>query len=306
MQALRSTTELTDRRVCVAIGFFDGVHLGHQQIIRQTVVDARQHEAEAVVITFDRHPSTIVAPDRVPPLIYSTAQRLRSIKSLGVDHLMLMHFDHELSQQTGEAFVRQITADAGRLISVCVGASFTFGHKRSGDVALLRKLGSELHFNVHGLAAVALDGEPVSSTRIRETIREGNLDAAGQMLGRTYSLGGKVIQGAQVGRKLGFPTANLEITGRVVPPNGVYAAHADIDGQRYHAAVNIGCRPTLEGGTPTVTVEAHLIDFAAEIYGADLELSFVGRIRDEQRFPSLDALRDQISKDIMAARQMFA
>lgn len=305
MQVIRSTTELAGRRVCVAIGFFDGVHLGHQQIIRQTVADARQHEADAVVITFDQHPSTVVAPERIPPLIYSTDQRLRSIQSLGVDQLLLLHFDQALSRQTGETFVRELISSTGHLISICVGATFTFGHRRSGNVALLRQLGSELRFAVHGLAAVSLDGEPVSSTRIRESIRSGNLDAAGQMLGRTYALAGKVTQGAQLGRKLGFPTANLEVTGRALPPNGVYAAHAEVNGRRHRAAVNIGCRPTVDGATPRVTVEAHLIDFAGELYGAEMELSFVGRIRDEQRFPSLDALRDQISKDISAARQMF-
>jgi riboflavin kinase / FMN adenylyltransferase len=172
-------------------------------------------------------------------------------------------------------------------------------------VPLLRTLGSELGFNVHGHAVVALDGEPVSSTRIREAIRGGRLDDATQMLGRPYSLAGTVVQGAQLGRKLGVPTANLDIAGRVLPPNGVYAAHAETPAGTCRAVVNIGVRPTLATQTPTVIVEAHLLDFDGNLYGQEVELTFVEQLRDEQRFPSLDALRAQIDRDIAHARRLF-
>ena len=174
------------RKVCLAIGVFDGVHLGHQQIIRQTVTDARQHEAAAVVVTFNRHPNAIVAPDRVPPLIYSPSQKLRAIESLGADALLVIQFDKQFSEQTGEAFVRDLVGGFDRVQSLCVGADFVFGHKRGGNVELLKKLGGELQFTVHGAAAVSLDGQAVSSTRIHEAIRAGNFDAASQMLGRAY------------------------------------------------------------------------------------------------------------------------
>lgn len=293
------------RKACLAIGVFDGVHLGHQQIIRQTIADARQHNALAVVVTFDRHPSAIVAPDRVPPLIYSRPQKLRAIESLGADALLEIPFDKTFSQQTGEQFIRSLALDLGGIHSVCVGADFVFGHKRSGDVPLLKTLGAELNFHVHGLAAVALDGQTVSSTRIREAIRADDFDAASQMLGRTYSIAGKIIHGDQLGHKLGFPTANLDTTGMIVPTNGVYAAQAILRGQTHRAVLNIGLRPTVQNPTPTPRVEVHLLDFSGDVYGQELEINFAKKLRDEQKFPSLELLREQIQRDIPAAREVF-
>ncbi len=293
------------RKVCVAIGVFDGVHLGHQQVIRQTLADARQHEGVPVVLTFDRHPSTVVAPDRVPPMLYSLPQKLRAIESLGIANTLLIHFDRAFSQQTGEQFIRNLTRDFGQLHSICVGADFSFGHKRSGNVPLLQQLGMELNFTVHGLAAVALDGDPISSTRIRETVRTGNLAAASQMLGRKYSIAGTVIRGDQLGRTLGFPTANLDVTGLVLPPNGVYAVHARLRGREHLGALNLGLRPTLASPTPRLQCEVHLLDFAEEIYGDELELTFAAKLRDEQKFPDLPALQSQIHRDLAAARACF-
>ena len=308
MRVLSTATELQPgpRKVCVAIGVFDGVHLGHQQVIRQTLADARQHEGVPVVLTFDRHPSTVVAPDRVPPMLYSLPQKLRALESLGVANTLLIRFDRAFSQQTGEQFIRGLARDFGQLHSVCVGSEFTFGHQRSGNVALLKQLGIELHFTVHGLAAVALDGEPVSSTRIREAIRTGDLDAASQMLGREYSIAGTVIRGEQLGRKLGFPTANLDVTGLVLPLNGVYAVHARVAGREYRGALNLGLRPTLASPTPRLQCEVHLLDFAEEIYGAELELTFAAKLRDEQKFLDVEALKSQITRDLAAARDLFA
>lgn len=293
------------RKVCLAIGVFDGVHLGHQQIIRQAVNDARQHEAIALVVTFDKHPNAIVAPEHVPPLIYSRAQKIRAIESLGADALLEIPFDREFSQQTGEIFIRNLVRDLGQIQSICVGADFVFGCQRSGNVPLLRQLGTELQFHVHALAAVALDRQTVSSTRIREAIRSGNFDAANQMLGRAYSLAGTVIHGDQLGQKIGFPTANLDTSGLLLPPNGVYAAHARLGNQTHRAVLNIGVRPTIQNPTPAPRVEVHLLDFTGEIYGQDLEITFVTKLRGEQKFPSLEALREQIQKDVAAARSSF-
>ena len=306
MLLIHDASELAPRRsrVCVGIGVFDGVHLGHQQVIRQTIADARRHEARAVVVTFDRHPNAVVAPARVPPLIQSNAQKLRTLELLGVDVTWLIRFDEAFSRQTGEAFVRRLNADLGHLLSVCVGSEFTFGHKRSGSVFLLQELGREMTFDVHGLAAVALDGQVVSSTRIRDAIRRGEFDAADQMLGRTYALDGLVVRGDQLGRKLGFPTANLDVTGRIIPPSGVYAVHAETGAKSYRAVVNIGVRPTVKGEARP-RVEAHLLDFDGELYGQELELTFAQRLRDERKFASLDALKNQIAADITAARQWF-
>ncbi len=293
------------KKVCLAIGVFDGVHLGHQQIIRQTVADARQHDALAVVITFDRHPNAVVAPDRVPPLIYSLPQKQRAIGSLGADILLQIHFDEPFSRQTGEEFIRCLWRDPGKIQSVCVGADFVFGHRRSGNVALLQKLGDELAFTVHGLAAVSLDKQIVSSTRIRETIRAGNFDTASQMLGRPYAIAGIVVAGDRLGRQLGFPTANLEVTGLLLPPNGVYAGLINREKVPHQAVLNIGLRPTLAANAPQLRVEAHLLDFNGDLYGQELEITFVVKLRDEEKFPSAEALREQIARDITEAKKRF-
>jgi riboflavin kinase / FMN adenylyltransferase len=307
MKIIRTASELNPngRKVCLAIGFFDGVHLGHQQIIRQTIADAQQHEAMSLVITFDRHPNTVVAPNRVPPLIYSLSQKLRVIGSLGSDALLLIHFDKAFSEQSGETFIRALTRDLGRIQSLCVGSNFTFGHKRTGNVALLQSLGEELKFTVHGLAAVSLDATVISSTRIRDAIRNGQLDAASQMLGRPYSLCGQIIRGDQLGQQLGFPTANMDVIELVVPPNGVYAAHANVQGHTHRAVVNIGLRPTLKSSASNVRVEIHLLDFTGDLYGQEMEITFIEKLREEIKFPSLEALKEQIGRDIAEAHLRF-
>jgi riboflavin kinase/FMN adenylyltransferase len=306
MKVIHAANELKaeGKKVCLAIGFFDGVHLGHQQIIRQTISDARQHDAIAVVLTFDRHPNSIVAPDKVPPLIYSLPQKLRAIELIGADALLLIQFDKKFSEQVGEEFIRSLTRDFGKIHSICVGADFVFGHKRSGNVALLKKLGAELNFSVHGLSAVSLDGQVVSSTRIRETIRTGGFDAASQMLGRTYAISGRVVEGDRLGQKLGFPTANLDPTNLILPPNGVYSSCTKLKGQFYRVALNIGLRPTVVSATPQIRVEAHLLDFDGKLYGEDLEIEIGEKLRDERKFNSSNELREQISKDVLAVRKL--
>jgi riboflavin kinase/FMN adenylyltransferase len=307
MRVIHDPQELkpAGRKVCLAIGFFDGVHLGHQQIIRQTLSDARKHEAIGLVLTFDQHPNTAVAPNRLPPLVYSLPQKLRAIESLGAEDLLLIHFDKAFSEQNGENFVRGLARDLGPIQSLCVGANFVFGHKRGGNVDLLRKLGAELKFTVHGMAAVSLDGRAVSSTRIREAIRAGDLDGVSQMLGRAYSLTGTVVRGDGLGHQLGFPTANLDATGLALPPHGVYAVHAETGGKTYRAVLNIGLRPTLQNPNPQLRVEAHLMDFGGELYGQELEVAFVDKLRGEAKFPSLAELRQQIARDILEAQMRF-
>jgi riboflavin kinase/FMN adenylyltransferase len=305
VKLIRTANELNpgSRKVCLAIGFFDGVHLGHQQIIRQTITDARQHGAFPLVITFDQHPNGIVAPARVPPLIYSLSQKLRTLESLGPEALLLIHFDKAFSQKSGEAFIRELAGAWSGIQSICVGANFVFGHKRGGNVELLKQLGSELKFVVHGMAAVSLDRKPVSSTRIREAIRAGELDLASQMLGRAYSIAAPVVGGDKLGRRLGFPTANLDTTGLGLPPNGVYAVRALVHGQTHRAVLNIGTRPTMEDPNPTVRVEAHLLDFNGELYGEQLEIVFAEKLRNERKFPSVDELKAQIAHDIERAKE---
>jgi riboflavin kinase/FMN adenylyltransferase len=291
------------KSVCLAIGFFDGVHLGHQQILRQTIADAHKHGSMSLALTFDQHPNVVVAPDKAPPLIYSLPQKLRAIESLGMENILLMAFDKKFSEQTGEQFIRGLARDLGPkgIYSICVGAEFVFGHKRSGNVALLKKLGAELHFQVHGLSALALDGRTVSSTRIRDLIRPGDFDDASQMLGRPYAISGKVVTGDKLGRQLGFPTANLDVAGLVLPPNGVYASLTRYKGKLYRVAMNIGIRPTMAAGMQ-LRVEAHLLDFRGDLYGAELEIEMGEKLRDEKKFASPGELREQIARDVAMVR----
>jgi riboflavin kinase/FMN adenylyltransferase len=250
------------------------------------------------VLTFDRHPNSIVAPGRVPPLIYSLSQKLRAIESLGMDTLLLVRFDEKFSRQSGEEFIRGLARDFDSIHSISVGADFVFGHRRSGNVSSLKKLGGEIGFTVHGLAAVSLDGQIVSSTRIREAIRTGDLDAASQMLGRPYMISGRVVQGDRLGQQLGFPTANLDVTELALPPNGVYAGFANVKGKAYRIALNIGFRPTITSDARQLRVEAHLLNFRGELYGEELEVEIGRKLREEKKFASMAELREQIARDI--------
>jgi len=286
------------RNVCAAIGFFDGIHLGHQHILRETLAAAARHNAMSVAVTFDRHPNSIVAPARVPPLIYPLSKKLAVLASLGLDAACVLKFDKPFSQKSGEQFTRELANGFKRLESISVGRAFTFGHRRSGNVQLLENLGSELHFRINAVAELPQDGEPVSSTRVRELVSVGDFDSAAKMLGRPYSLCAHVVKGAGIGHKLGFPTANLDIAGLLTPPASVYAASALTGKQKCRAAVNIGFRPTVESGSHKLVVEAHLLDFEGDLVGQELEITFVKKLRGEQKFASLAALREQIRLDV--------
>jgi riboflavin kinase/FMN adenylyltransferase len=293
------------RKVSVGIGMFDGVHLGHQQVLKQALADARQHSGVSLTITFDRHPTSVINPSKAPRLIYSLPQKLREIEALGIDAILLLSFTKEFSQQPGEQFVRELAVQLGNIYSLCVGSSFTFGHKRSGNVELLKQLGKELNFEVHGLAAVSLAGQIVSSTRIRERIAAGDLNGASQMLGRTYSIAGKVTHGDKLGGKLGTPTANIDIGGLLTPPNGVYAVQVRMGNELHPGVANIGYRPTVNEPSPALRFEVHLLGFQGDLYGRELEVSFAEFIRGEQKFAHLDALKEQISRDKESARRIL-
>ena len=307
MQLIHSAADLDrgGRKVSVGIGMFDGVHLGHQQVLKQALADARQHNGLSLAITFDRHPSTVLNPAKAPQLIYSLPQKLREIGAVGIDAILLIPFTREFSQKPGERFVRELTAELGNVYSICVGSTFTFGHKRSGNVDLLKSLGAELKFQVHGLAAVSLAGQIVSSTRIRERIAAGDLNAASQMLGRAYSISGKVTHGDKLGGKLGTPTANIDVTGLITPPNGVYAVQARVGNTLHPAVANLGYRPTVKEASPALRFEVHLLDFSGDLYEQELEISFAEFIRGEERFESLDQLKAQMNRDKETARRIL-
>jgi riboflavin kinase/FMN adenylyltransferase len=273
-------------------------------VILQAAGDAARLQGRSAVITFDRHPAAVLAPGRVPPLIYPPAKKWRVIASLGVDTTCVIHFDKEFSQITGEQFIRGLVRDCGPILSLSVGRNFSFGFERSGNVLLLNALGAELNFAVHAMDEVLLAGLPVSSTRVRAAVRAGRFAQAGEMLGRPYALCGVVIQGAGLGRQIGVPTANLDLAGLLAPPPGVYAARALLRGLNHPAAVNIGSRPTVAPAAAPPRVEAHLLDFSGDIYGEEIELTFLEKLRDEEKFPSMAALREQIHRDIARVRAL--
>jgi riboflavin kinase/FMN adenylyltransferase len=306
MRRLTAAVELNaGAPVCAAIGVFDGVHQGHREILQRIQVHAAARGGVSLVITFDRHPNAVVAPDRAPLMISPLSQRLRLLEAAGIDATLVLPFDEALSRVPGEDFVRGLSRDLATLSSLTVGDDFTFGHKRSGDVPLLRRLGEELGFNIETVGGVELDGERVSSTRIRELIQTGDLAVAARFLGRGYSLAGKVVEGDRLGRTIGFPTANICVAGLVTPPMGVYAGRTAVEGKIWKVALNIGVRPTLGHATSVVRVEAHLIDFEGELVGQQLEIEVVSRLRSEMKFPDLAALSAQIREDVAAVRKLI-
>lgn len=288
--------------VCLAIGVFDGVHLGHRAVIRQTITEARRHGGAAVAITFDRHPAAIVAPDRRPPLLCPLWRKLEALAELGLDAAVVYPFDESFSRQSAAQFVDRLRTGFGALGSVTVGASFVFGHGRTGNLEELGRLGQHHGFEVHGLPPVEISGEVVSSTRLRELVAAGELDRVATLLGRRHTLAGEVVRGDRLGRQLGFPTANVDVEGLVLPPLGVYAGYATWQGCRIPAAVNVGRRPTVDGTTSVIRVEAHLPGFEGDLYGRRMELDLHSQLRTEQKFPSKDALVEQITRDVAVVR----
>lgn len=293
-------------RSSVAIGTFDGVHLGHQAIIRAAVEDARTQERPALVFTFDRNPIELLAPERAPEHLTTPAQRNRLIADLGVDGLVIARFDTAFSQMTPDMFVSDILKELLGAKAIVVGTNFYFGKGRTGDVAYLERVQEAFDFTLYALEPVLVDGVPASSTRVRERLKAGDIAEAERVLGHPYWLAGRVVEGQKLGRKLGYPTANLRLTdNQVVPADGIYAVCTTLDdGRRIGGACSIGDRPTVEGAGRAI--ETYLLDFDEDLYGRDMELRFVARLRPEAKFDSLDALTAQMAVDVVQARALLA
>ncbi len=288
----------------VTVGNFDGVHRGHQALVEAVVEEARAHAGEAVALTFDPHPSRVLAPERAPASLMTVEQRAEILGALGMSRLAVLPFTRELSHEPAEEFVRKVLVQALGSRMVVVGFNFRFGRDRAGDVAALQDLGRRLGFGVRALPPVLSDGAPVSSTRVREAVLRGSVEAARELLGRSYFVDGAVVRGLGRGRSLGIPTANLDPVNEILPGGGVYAARCRVEGGgEVSAVVNVGRRPTFGGGA--MLLEAHLLDFQGDLYGSRLRVGFERRLRDEARFPDAEALRRQILRDIEAARRVL-
>jgi riboflavin kinase/FMN adenylyltransferase len=306
MEILHSIPELSRLHgpLFLAIGVFDGVHLGHQAVISTSARNAKSAEGTPVVVTFDPHPGKVLRPQDAPHLLTATAHKIALIEALGVEHLLVINFDREFASTPPEEFVRALVENSKPLRQICVGHEWSFGKNRAGNLKLLQKLGRENNFEVVGIKPVGVNGSVVSSTAIRNAIEEGNFQRAAEMLGRDYTILGTVVHGQAIGNGLGFPTANLSAHSEQFPPNGVYLAEASLDGSSYHGVINLGVRPTVARGMPERTLEIHLLDFNREIYGKDLEVRFDRFLRPEMKFGNVDALRDQIRKDVETARAL--
>ncbi len=308
MQILHSIPELSQLPgpLFLAIGVFDGVHLGHQAVISTSARHAQKIAGTPVVVTFDPHPAKVLRPETAPHLLTATQHKIALIRDLGVAHLLVQKFDREFAATSPEDFVGQLVTHAKPLREICVGHEWSFGKGRTGNLALLKQLGMKSHFDVVGVHAVTLNGEVVSSTAIRRAVAGGDLVKATQMLGREYTILGTVKRGDQLGRKLGFPTANLSAHSEQFPPNGVYVAEARLAGTLYRGVANLGYRPTVSAANPERLLELHLFDLNKEIYGDEVEVRFLRYLRGEQKFENLEALAAQIALDVKTARESLS
>ena len=302
MQIIQGTSSLpVDGPSSVTIGFFDGVHLGHQAVIRRTVELAGAHALRPTAVTFDRHPLQTLSPGKVPPLLTTLRAKAELIEAIGVERLFVLEFTEEVSRWPPEVFVDRVLARGLEARQVVVGANFTFGHRAAGNVDVLKELGAGAGFDVEGVGLFTLAGRRVSSTSVREALAEGDLDWPQQALGRRYSVEGTVVPGAGRGRDLGFPTANLRTPpGLQLPGRGVYAGRAGTGGMWWKAAINVGVNPTF--GREPLHVEAYLLDFDGTLSDEVLAVEFWARLRDEVRFDSPDALTRQMGDDVERTR----
>jgi riboflavin kinase/FMN adenylyltransferase len=308
METLRSISELSELQgpLFLAIGVFDGVHLGHQSVISTSTSHARSAGGTPVVITFDPHPLKVLRPDNAPHLLTATQHKIALIRDLGVEHLLVITFDKRFAATLPENFIEQLVMHSHPLGEICVGHEWSFGKDRRGNLDLLQKLGAQFDFEVVAIPPVKVDGAVVSSTAIRRAVEKGDFATAAAMLGRDYTILGTVVAGGKIGKKLGYPTANLSAHSEQFPPNGVYFAEATLDGAVYPGVVNLGYRPTVSSGKPERVLEIYFLDFDRDIYGKDVEVRFIRYLRPEQKFDSLEALVRQIERDVRQARELLA
>ena len=306
MEILRSIPELERLRgpLFLAIGVFDGVHRGHQAVISTSADHAAASNGTPVVVTFDPHPEKVLRPQAAPHLLSATEHKIALIRALGVEHLLIINFDKQFAATEPEDFVQKLVIHSKPLREICVGHEWSFGKNRRGNLDLLKKLGAKFNFDVVGIPPVKINGAVVSSTAIRQAIEKGDWAKAAEMLGREYTILGTVTRGDNLGKKIGFPTANLSAHSEQFPPNGVYVAEARIDGELYRGVINLGIRPTVSSGKSERVLEIHLFDFNRDIYGHDIEVRFLKFLRSEKKFQDLDTLVQQIRQDVEQARQL--
>jgi riboflavin kinase/FMN adenylyltransferase len=298
--------ERVGRRFAVPVltlGNFDGVHRGHQEILRRLVAAAHAVGGQPVVLTFHPHPTAVLAPSRAPKLLTDWRSRVERIAEFGVDAIIVQRFTRAFSEISAEDFVRRVLVHNLGIRTVVVGHRVTFGHNREGGAETLRRLSAECGFTIEVVGPVEVEGLLVSSSAVRRAIGAGDLDRAALLLGRPPSVAGRVVHGYHRGKGLGFPTANLRVGGLMMPPDGVYAVRTTMAGGQRAGVANLGYRPTFQEHERSL--EVHLFDCDANLYGQRLEVSFIRRLRGEVKFPNPQALVEQIGRDVAAARQVL-
>jgi riboflavin kinase/FMN adenylyltransferase len=288
----------------VAIGMFDGVHRGHQELLRRAVAHARAHGGAGVALTFDPHPAVVLAPDAAPPMLASLDRRLDLLAAMGLDTVVVEPFTAELSRLDRDAFVDQILVGALGARHVVVGWNWRYGHARAGTIETLVAHGTRAGFTVDPVSAVIVDGAPVSSTRIRGLVRAGDLAAAERLLGRRYDVTGMVVAGAKRGREIGIPTANVAPEVPVLAPTGIYPVWLHTGGAALPGVASLGTNPTfVDGGA--VTLEVHVLDWTGDLYDRRVRVELLGRLRGEEKYDTVEALVAQIRRDISDARSVL-
>lgn len=287
----------------VTIGNFDGIHLGHQKLLQELIAKARELKLPATVITFEPQPNEYFNRSKIPPRLTRLREKLLILQNLGIDRVLCLRFNQTLANLTAEQFIENILINALGIHQLIIGDDFRFGHARKGDLALLQQYAEKHNFIAEGMASFILDGERISSTRIRKALEIGDLKTAQQLLGRPFFMSGKVAHGEKRGRIIGFPTANIHLHRRAVPILGVYVVKMYLDNKVIQGVANVGNRPTV-GGTRSL-LEVHLFDFNQDIYGRHVEVEFIHKLRDEKKYESFELLKQQIFKDAEQAREYF-
>jgi riboflavin kinase/FMN adenylyltransferase len=299
-------TNSIPRGSCVAIGVFDGVHLGHRALLRKTVEEARKRGVPSGVVTFEPHPRKVLSPDKAPCLLTSLEDRLSLFEAAGVENCLVLPFDEALARVEPEDFAREYLQGKLEVRAVFVGFNFTFGRGGRGTAELLSRLGAELGFGVEILPPVQVEGEVVSSSLVRYLLAGGEVERAARALGRPYCVRGRVVAGEGRGRSLGYPTANLEVGEYCLPGPGVYGVGVEVRGRLHPGAANVGFRPTFHPRPRELVLEVHLLDFEEEVRGEELRVYFVKKIREEEAFPDGEALRVRIGRDVEEIRSLWS
>lgn len=307
MKVYKDSSEFKKQnRTVVTVGSFDGLHIGHQKILKKLIEISKNINGTNVLLTFEPHPRSVIAKDYDLKILTTLEEKKMFLENFGIENLIVQNFTLEFSQMTSEEFIQKILVNDLGISHVVIGHDHKFGKDRLGDEDKLKEYGKKYNFNVTSVEAEMIDGQIVSSTKIRKALNDGDIEKVNLFLGRNYKINGKIVEGTKRGRQLGFPTANIELNDerKAVPKNGVYVVSCVLNQKKYYGVMNIGVRPTFENENKII-LEVNLFDFSEQVYGENIEVSFINRIRDEKKFESKEDLINQINLDVQTAKEII-